>query len=64
MHIAVFGLRNAYDGGCMLTRRAVQERIRACRDAQVPIVNYGIAIAQCHGIEVSPGSVAGRRTNL
>ena len=50
-------------GGCMLTRRSVQERIRACRDAHVPIVNYGIAIARCHGIEVAAGSVAVRRTN-
>lgn len=41
-------------GGCMLTRRAVQERIRRALDAGVPIVNYGIAIAACHGIVVSP----------
>ena len=41
-------------GGCMLTRRAVQARIARCREAGVPIVNYGIAIAACHGIHASP----------
>lgn len=41
-------------GGCMLTRRAVQARISRCREAGVPIVNYGIAIAACHGIHASP----------
>jgi len=50
-------------GGCMLTRRAVQERIRACREAHVPIVNYGVAIARCHGIEIESGSVAVKRRN-
>ncbi len=43
-------------GGCMLTRRAVQARIARCRAAGVPITNYGIAIAACHGIHVSPTS--------
>ncbi len=41
-------------GGCMLTRRQVQERIRLCQAAGVPIVNYGIAIAACHGIHAAP----------
>ncbi len=41
-------------GGCMLTRRQMQERIRLCQAAGVPIVNYGIAIAACHGIHASP----------
>ena len=41
-------------GGCMLTRRAVQARIAKCRAAGVPITNYGIAIAACHGIHVAP----------
>lgn len=41
-------------GGCMLTRRAVQARISRCREAGVPIVNYGIAIAACHDIHASP----------
>ncbi len=41
-------------GGCMLTRRQVQERLARCQAAGVPIVNYGIAIAACHGIQASP----------
>ena len=41
-------------GGCMLTRRAVQTRIARCRDAGVPITNYGVCIAACHGIVASP----------
>ena len=41
-------------GGCMLTRRIVQERIARCREAGVPIVNYGVAIAACHGIVATP----------
>jgi hypothetical protein len=38
----------------MLTRRAVQVRIARCRDAGVPITNYGVCIAACHGITASP----------
>ena len=41
-------------GGCMLTRRAMQARIARCRDAGVPITNYGVCIAACHGIVASP----------
>jgi len=41
-------------GGCMLTRRAVQARISRCRAAGVPITNYGVCIAACHGIVASP----------
>ena len=41
-------------GGCMLTRRAVQARIARCRDAGVPITNYGVCIAACNGITASP----------
>ena len=41
-------------GGCMLTRRVVQNRIARCRTAGVPITNYGICIAACHGIQASP----------
>ena len=41
-------------GGCMLTRRAVQARIARCRAAGVPITNYGVCIAACHGIVASP----------
>ena len=41
-------------GGCMLTRRAVQARIARCREAGVPITNYGVCIAACHGITAFP----------
>ena len=41
-------------GGCMLTRRAMQARIARCRDAGVPVTNYGVCIAACHGIVASP----------
>ena len=41
-------------GGCMLTRRAVQARIARCRAAGVPITNYGVCIAACHGITAFP----------
>ena len=36
-------------GGCMLTRRAMQMRIKQARIAEVPIVNYGLAISYMHG---------------
>jgi len=43
-------------GGCMLTRRAVMARLERCRAAGVPVTNYGICIAACHGIRFSPES--------
>ena len=48
-------------GGCMLTRRAVQDRIARCVAANVPIVNYGLAIAACHGIAVAPDTCMVKR---
>lgn len=48
-------------GGCMLTRRAVQDRIARCVAQNVPIVNYGVAIAACHGIVAEPGTCMVRR---
>ena len=48
-------------GGCMLTRRVVQNRIARCRAAGVPITNYGICIAACHGIQASPETCMVRR---
>ena len=46
---------SAYDlvvhcGGCMLNEAAMQHRISVAKLQGVPIVNYGIAIAQIHGI--------------
>ncbi|MBQ1935861.1 MAG: [Clostridia bacterium] len=37
-------------GGCMLNEAEMQHRIQTAREAGVPIVNYGIAIAQMNGI--------------
>lgn len=37
-------------GGCMLNEAEMQSRVRRAERAGVPIVNYGIAIAQMHGI--------------
>ncbi len=37
-------------GACMLTEREMKSRIRRSCEARVPITNYGIAIAQMHGI--------------
>jgi [FeFe] hydrogenase H-cluster maturation GTPase HydF len=37
-------------GGCMLTRREVMRRMAICREAGVPIVNYGMLLAAAHGL--------------
>ena len=37
-------------GGCMLNEREVRYRMKCAADQQVPITNYGIAIAYMHGI--------------
>jgi len=37
-------------GGCMLNQAEMKHRLKLAADAQVPIVNYGIAIAGMHGI--------------
>lgn len=37
-------------GGCMLNEKEMKSRILSADCAQVPIVNYGMAIAQMHGI--------------
>jgi hypothetical protein len=36
-------------GGCMITERDVQYRMRCAEDQGVPFTNYGIAIAQMTG---------------
>lgn len=48
-------------GGCMLTRRAVMNRISRCTESGVPIVNYGVAIALMNGIETKDGSCMVKR---
>ena len=37
-------------GGCMLNEREMKSRLERCREQDVPVTNYGIAIAQMHGI--------------
>lgn len=37
-------------GGCMLNEKEMKSRIKRAADSGVPIVNYGIAIAQMNGI--------------
>lgn len=37
-------------GGCMLNAREMQYRLSTAKDAQIPITNYGMAIAHMHGI--------------
>lgn len=37
-------------GACMLNRREVLSRILHCREAGVPVTNYGLTIAYCLGI--------------
>ena len=37
-------------GGCMLNEAEMKSRVSRAKKAGVPIVNYGIAIAQMHGI--------------
>lgn len=37
-------------GGCMLNEAEMQSRVKRVKAAGVPVVNYGIAIAQMHGI--------------
>ena len=36
-------------GGCMITRRQLQNRIQAAINAQIPVTNYGMAIAYIKG---------------
>jgi len=37
-------------GGCMITRRQLINRLKPAIDAGIPVTNYGMAIAYCHGI--------------
>ncbi len=37
-------------GSCMFNRREVLSRIMQCERAAVPVTNYGITLAYCHGI--------------
>jgi [FeFe] hydrogenase H-cluster maturation GTPase HydF len=37
-------------GGCMITRKQLQNRLRPFIEAGVPVTNYGMALAYLHGI--------------
>ncbi len=37
-------------GGCMLTRKQLINRVQPAVDKGVPVTNYGMTIAYCHGI--------------
>ena len=37
-------------GACMLNQKAMQSRIKFCKEQKVPITNYGMTIAYYHGI--------------
>lgn len=37
-------------GGCMLNQREVKYRAKCCRNAGVPMMNYGVLISVIHGI--------------
>ena len=37
-------------GGCMLNEKEMKSRLKICTEQGVPVTNYGIAIAQMHGI--------------
>lgn len=37
-------------GGCMLNEREMRSRMHRAADSNVPMTNYGVAIAQMHGI--------------
>lgn len=37
-------------GGCTMNRTEIQTRLHRCRDAGVPVTNYGLAIARCFGM--------------
>ncbi|MDI9534446.1 MAG: [FeFe] hydrogenase H-cluster maturation GTPase HydF [Bacteroidota bacterium] len=37
-------------GGCVLTKKQVQNRLKPAVDAKIPVTNYGMLIAYVHGI--------------
>lgn len=38
-------------GGCMCTRKHILNRIRICKEQNVPITNYGMTIAKINGVQ-------------
>ncbi len=37
-------------GGCMITRKAMQSRIKQAELLEIPVVNYGVLISYMHGV--------------
>ena len=37
-------------GGCMITKKQLLNRLKPALDAQIPVTNYGLAIAFMNGI--------------
>ena len=37
-------------GGCVVTRKQLQNRLKSAIDANIPVTNYGMALAYMHGI--------------
>ena len=48
-------------GGCMLSRRAVMDRMARCAAAGIPVANYGTAMAAMNGISADPATCMAKR---
>ncbi len=56
-------------GGCMLTETEMKHRVLSARQAEIPVVNYGVAIAHMNGIlkrslEIFPEEFKGSIINV
>ncbi|MCF0254330.1 MAG: [FeFe] hydrogenase H-cluster maturation GTPase HydF, partial [Duodenibacillus sp.] len=56
-------------GGCMVTRRHMLARLRACQAQKVPMTNYGVVISELTGVlertlEPYPEALAAYRAEL
>lgn len=47
-------------GGCTLTEQMMQRRLQACKEKQVPVTNYGMALAHMNGILARSMEVFGK----
>ena len=45
-------------GACMLNEAEMKHRVNLAAQANVPMVNYGVAIAGMHGLELFPDLLA------
>ena len=44
-------------GACMIGEKAMQERMRLLKEKGIPVVNYGIAIAHMHGLNLTNSDI-------